>query len=242
MCRADGLCGEDERGVGGSELGGGPPVFDDEGRVRLINYEYGLIHKKVGQLLGKYGYTRSDREDLFQELVTHLVTSLLSYDAAKGCRKSFATAVVERYVVSLLRKRCAQRRQCSEQSARGPSGTGCGSQTGPECRRRRVQSLSALGRYVPEGEENHVDVEQHHLDDRRLAHPRDQHDQDELVMDVAKVLADLPPDAREIAEALMRAESTRDLARARGVPESTLRGQISALRKRFERSHLSDHL
>jgi RNA polymerase sigma-70 factor (ECF subfamily) len=69
-----------------------------------------LIRIKARQLVGRYGYTKSDREDIEQELTLDLHVRLGGFDAAKGRPATFIRMVVDRRVASMVRERKAQSR------------------------------------------------------------------------------------------------------------------------------------
>jgi hypothetical protein len=80
---------------------------------------------KARQLVGRYGYGRSDRLDLEQELKLRLFVRVRKFDARRGPWNSFVVAVVDRQVATLalvhearLRWEAEQRRLA--QSADGP--------------------------------------------------------------------------------------------------------------------------
>jgi DNA-directed RNA polymerase specialized sigma24 family protein len=77
--------------------------------------------------------------------------------------------------------------------------------------------------------------------DRRSPAARGDDELADLAADVADVLADLPPEERELAELLM-GQSKAGAARALGVPRTTLYAAIGRLRARFERAGLRAYL
>jgi len=74
-------------------------------QITLDEYATTLIRLKARQLIGKYGFTRSDREDLEQELTLDLLMRLGHFDASKGQPATFVRLVVDRRVASLIRER-----------------------------------------------------------------------------------------------------------------------------------------
>ena len=69
-----------------------------------------LIRRKAHQLVGRAGFTRSDREDIEQELRLKILKHFSSYDPQQGHRHAFVTAVVERHAANLLRNKQAEKR------------------------------------------------------------------------------------------------------------------------------------
>jgi len=74
-------------------------------QITLDEYATTLIRLKARQLIGKYGFTRSDREDLEQELTLDLLIRLGRFDPSKGQPATFVRMVVDRRVASLIRER-----------------------------------------------------------------------------------------------------------------------------------------
>jgi hypothetical protein len=65
----------------------------------------GRIKRKVGQLMGRAGFTLQDRESLEHDLLTRVLDSLSKFDPEVGHRNKFVTAVVERHVATILRNK-----------------------------------------------------------------------------------------------------------------------------------------
>ena len=70
--------------------------------------------------------------------------------------------------------------------------------------------------------------------------PRDELELRELALDVAGALERLPDELRPLAAALLT-EALTALARRLGVPRSTLRDRLRAVRERFARGNLDDY-
>ena len=62
----------------------------------------GLIRFKARQLVGKAGFTASDREDIEQELILDLLRRLPKYDPKRAQRNTFIARVVEHRVATLI--------------------------------------------------------------------------------------------------------------------------------------------
>ena len=69
-----------------------------------------LIRRKARQLVGRAGFTRSDRDDIEQELALKLLKQLSAFDPGEAHWHVFVTTVVERYAASLLRDKRAEKR------------------------------------------------------------------------------------------------------------------------------------
>jgi len=75
-------------------------------------YARWLVARKARQLLGKAGLTRSDRQDIEQELILHLLERWESYDPERGSARTFVARVVENEAARLLRDRRRLKRGC----------------------------------------------------------------------------------------------------------------------------------
>ena len=78
----------------------------------LGEYANKLTRHKARQLVGQFGFTRSDRDDLEQELRTHLFQQAARFDPERGSASTFISRVLSRKVVSIIRHRCADQRHC----------------------------------------------------------------------------------------------------------------------------------
>ena len=76
----------------------------------LSQYASNLVARKAKQLIGRYGFARSDRADLEQELVLHLVQQMKHFDPQRGGEQSFVGPVLSHKVASIIRHRRAGRR------------------------------------------------------------------------------------------------------------------------------------
>ncbi len=74
-------------------------------KLTLDDYAMTLIRLKARQLIGRYGFNRSDREDIEQELTLDLLTRLDRFDPRQGRPATFVQMVVNRHVASLIRQR-----------------------------------------------------------------------------------------------------------------------------------------
>lgn len=76
-------------------------------KITLNEYATTLIRLKARQLIGRYGFKRSDREDIEQDLTLDLLTRLDRFDLGKGRPATFMRLVVDRRAASLVRERKA---------------------------------------------------------------------------------------------------------------------------------------
>lgn len=193
-------------------------LFDDI-RHQLGCFEYGIIRKKVRQMIGRAGFTQQDIPDLEQELFARLLQSLKSFDPSQGHRNVYVTAVVERSVVTMLRDAQAEKRD-------------------PQ----RVCSLH-LHVQISDGSPTELaeTIGDREYNARRCCSPRSGEELAELVNDLADVLDSLPDDLRDLAER-MKTQSISAIAREAGVPRTTLSSAVRRLRQRFEKAGLREYL
>jgi RNA polymerase sigma-70 factor, ECF subfamily len=69
-----------------------------------------LIRVKVRSVIGRYGFTRSDEDDLAQELSMHVVEQMPKYDPARASPQTFADRIVTNKLASIIGHRTAQKR------------------------------------------------------------------------------------------------------------------------------------
>ena len=198
-----------------SHPAGSSPSTD--GELILDGFTTRLIRRKARQVVRRAGFSRSDRDDIEQELRLKLVKDLASYDPDQGHRHAFVVTVVERCVANLLRNRAAEKRGC-----------------------RCTCSLDVV---IEDGEEGPTELGEtigdRQYNARRVRWPRDAHELIELTADIEKVLADLPPELRELAEAL-KSESISAIARRTSTPRTTLYQRVRQLRRRFVEANSRD--
>jgi RNA polymerase sigma-70 factor (ECF subfamily) len=84
-------------------------VFHDD-KIVFDRFAQGIIRRKVRQLVGRAGFTKQDRQDLYQELVLRLLQSLELFDPDQSHPNVFITTVIERAVAMILRERRAKKR------------------------------------------------------------------------------------------------------------------------------------
>lgn len=81
-------------------------------RPNLSEYASKLITHKARQLVGRFGFTRSDRAGLEQDLALHLIEHIDQFDPRRSSQNTFLDRIVNRRIISILRQRFAQRRDC----------------------------------------------------------------------------------------------------------------------------------
>lgn len=73
-------------------------------------YAATLIRVKARQLVGRYGFARSDREDIEQDLILHLLQKLRHFDPKRGSENTFVSRITNRKIASIIRQRTAAKR------------------------------------------------------------------------------------------------------------------------------------
>lgn len=193
--------------------------MEDPRRGALNEYARNVIRHKARQLIGKCGFTHDDYEDLQQEMLLDLLMRLPKFDPSKASYNTFVARIVDRKISNLIRDRGRQKRD----------------------HRCQVRPLDE----EVEGEADITREEMLSQDDvdlRTGRHDRPELERIEMRLDVARALADLPPDLKALAERLL-SQSVTEAARDLGVPRSTLYGSgIARLRKIFEEAGLTDCL
>jgi RNA polymerase sigma-70 factor (ECF subfamily) len=178
-----------------------------------------LIRERVKRLIGRHGFTASDRDDLEQDMALHLLECLRRQQQPIEAPEGFFRKVIAEHAVTLIRRREAEKRD-----------------------HRRLSSLHDKvldedGEYV----ERARVVPEDHMQTRLHTASRSRLDEVELVDDVAAVLAKLPPELRDLCERLKH-HSITEVAHQLGVPRTTLHDAIRRLRKHFEEAGLRDYL
>lgn len=187
--------------------------------LRLSQFEYGIVQRKIRQMIGRHGFTRQDWDDLEQELLTRLWQGLRSFDPSVAHRNAFVTAIVERSVATILRDASAEKRD-----------------------RRRITSLQERTSATEEGSaELSESISRREYNNRRCRDPRDDEDLALLTSDVSTAIASLPEDLRDLAERL-KTQSISAIARDLGIPRTTLNDAVRRLRRCFDDMALRNYL
>ena len=71
----------------------------------LDDYSINLIRYKTRRLIGQAGYTRSDQEDIEQDLSIHLRQQLPKHDPRKGTLKTFVNTVLDNKIRTMVSAR-----------------------------------------------------------------------------------------------------------------------------------------
>ncbi len=187
----------------------------------LNGYARDVIRHKARQLIGKYGFTRDDYEDLQQEMMLDLLCRLVKYDPSKAALSTFVARIVDRKISTLIRHQHQGKRDY----------------------RRQVCPLDApADNRDDQGLGLDEVLSQDAFDQEVARHSRPAIERLDLSLDLSIVFDELPADLRHLAQRL-QTRTVAEIARELGVPRSTLyeRG-ISRLRKIFEDKGLREYL
>ena len=186
----------------------------------LNEYARNTIRHKARQLIGKYGLTPDDDEDLQQEMALDLLVRLPKFDPGRACLSTFIARIVERKISTIIRHRTRAKRDY----------------------RCRVYSLDERIENADDCSTLHDVISQGDCDLRVGRYGRPEIERIDLRIDVSLVLAKLPPELRALARRLYT-QSITEVARELRVSRSTLyETGIARLREAFEDKGLDEYL
>ena len=183
-------------------------------------YAVGLIKYKAKRLIGQAGFTRSDCEDIEQELILDLLRRLPKYNPRRAQRNTFIARVVEHRVATLIEAQTAGIRDYRR----------CRCSLNDRFEDEEGRSVERVDTF---------DQEDYLL--RTGAQSRPSDELSALAIDVAAVLEGLPPELRDLCQRL-EAETVTEISRDTGVPRGTIYESIKELREIFEDAGLKDYL
>lgn len=174
-----------------------------------IDFVQRLICNEAKGLIRQFGFPKSEREDLEQDLMVDVLRRVQRVKGEVRDARAYLKALVQRCGLNLAKHRTAQKRQ----------------QPGCQSLNDRIQG--------PDG--RLTDAAQVLEEERRHAHrgcaSRSDQDRLEDSLDIAEVIKRLPSTLRQCAEALMEGSTLSQAAADAGMAPSTLR---RALRQHFE--------
>ena len=185
----------------------------DDYAVRIIKY-------KARQLVGRVGFTESDRQDLEQEMVFDLLRRLPKFKPERAQRNTFIARVVEHKVATIIEAQKAGMRDY------------------------RLCPCSLNDRFENEegGSVERIDtINQDDYLQRTGNLSRPISDLRGLSIDVRNAVEKLPPELRELCKRL-QVESVTEISRDTGIPRGTIYESIKKLRTLFEDAGLKDYL
>lgn len=185
----------------------------DDYAVRIIKY-------KARQLVGRVGFTESDRQDLEQEMVFDLLRRLPKFKPERAQRNTFIARVVEHKVATIIEAQKAGMRDY------------------------RLCPCSLNDRFENEegGSVERIDtINQDDYLQRTGNLSRPISDLRGLSIDVRNAVEKLPPELRDLCKRL-QVESVTEISRDTGIPRGTIYESIKKLRTLFEDAGLKDYL
>lgn len=186
----------------------------------LDSFTQGYVQKCARQLMGRHGFTDSDRAELEQTLFLKLAGKFDQANPDDPHWKAFVAKTVSRHIASVIRDRKAPKRD-----------------------HRRTISIHVQVTNDEEGPMELANVLQDNdTPSRRSQELRCEQELAELREDVADCIQRLSdPRFRELCRHLMRG-TVAEAARNMDVPRSTIDAWLPKIRKRFEEMGLSEYL
>ena len=183
-------------------------------------YAANVIRYKARQLVGKAGFTESDRDDLEQEMMLDVIARLPKFDPNKATQKTFVARIIERKISKLIRHRTSEMRDY----------------------RREAFSLNAS---IEDGDGGSVErgdlVSQENVDPTVAVNSRTGVDEMAFLHDLQSVLSGLPDHLRRLCK-ILKTGTVSDAAREMGIPRTTLNDHVRKLRSLFEEAGLKECL
>jgi RNA polymerase sigma-70 factor (ECF subfamily) len=177
------------------------------------------IRRKARQLIGKAGFSKSDEEDIRQELTLRLFRQRQRFKPKESSWPSFVKMVIERQAANLLRHQRAEKRD-----------------------HRFTRSLcSRLNGSNGTATDLDQTLSQREYNARRRRSPRDELDLAQLTTDVTAWVSGLPPDLQDLAQRL-RTQTVSEISRETKVPRTTIYSKLRLLRRLSESAGLRMYL
>jgi len=183
-------------------------------------YAVQLIKYKAKQLVGRVGFTESDREDLEQEMLLDLFRRLPKYNPKRAQRNTFIARVVEHKIATIIESQKAGMRDY------------------------RLCRCSLNDRFEDEeggSVERMETINQEDYLRRTGKSSRPTSELRDLSLDVYEAIKKLPPELRELCERL-DTDTVTEISRDTGIPRGTIYESIKKLRAIFEDAGLKDYL
>lgn len=186
--------------------------------TQISKYTRTLISVKVHQIIGRYGLTSSDREDLEQELTLAVLEAADAWDSARGSRNTFDNRIVNRKIATIIRYRS---RSCRDYHR--------GHMSLDDAVRNEDGDSSSRGAILTEDS------------DHRRGGVTASEDHADLSKDVRSVVCSLEPDLQRLCD-LLEKGTKADAAEAMGLSRTTIYKRCRAIRDRFAQMGLADYV
>ena len=185
----------------------------------IDDYAVRIIKHKARKLIVSKGFSKSDREDLEQEMIYDLLRRLPKFDSAKAQLNTFIARVVENRIATIIEERQAGKRDWHLCTA-------------------------SLNDRLDQGENGTVERQEVYDMDEYLRQSgrfsRNPIDQMQLRIDLKNAIGALPPELRSLCNRL-KTESVTEISRNTGIPRGTLYDRIKKLRVLFEDRELRNY-
>lgn len=175
------------------------------------------VRAKVQQLLPRARSAGMEAEDIEAELLLNLVRRRRWYDRSRGRWTTYVRLVTDHHSADLLER---------------------WSRNGK--RLRATISLSTVRRGRAGNESDALPDEAN--DRRHSRHPRWGQNLCELTVDVRESIEQLPPEDRQVCEAILTRQSVAEAADSLGLSRSQFARRVRRIRKRLERRDLHRYL
>lgn len=86
--------------------------------THISKYARKMIPAKATELIGHYGFTPNDRENIESDLITAVLEAAPAWDPSKGKRSTYDNRVINREIASIIRYR---KRECRDYRRTGAS-------------------------------------------------------------------------------------------------------------------------
>lgn len=186
----------------------------------IDDYAVQLIKYKARQLVGRVGFTESDREDLEQEMVLDLLRRLPKFDPKRAGRNTFIARIVEHKVATIIEAQKAGMRDYRL----------CSYSLNDRLEDEEGRSIERM---------ETIDQEDYLRRTGKLSRPMSE--LRNLSIDLRSAVQTLPPELRELCKRL-QTESVTEISRDTGIPRGTIYESIKKLRAIFEDAGLKDYL
>jgi len=186
----------------------------------IDDYAVQIIRYKARQLVGRVGFTESDREDLEQEMVLDLLRRLPKFDPKRAGRNTFIARIVEHKVATIIEAQKAGMRDYRL----------CSCSLNDRLEDEEGRSIERM---------ETLDQEDYLRRTGKLSRPMSE--LRNLSIDLRSAVQTLPPELRELCKRL-QTESVTEISRDTGIPRGTIYESIKKLRAIFEDAGLKDYL
>lgn len=185
----------------------------------IDTYSLRLIGQAVRRVIGKYGFTHDDRDDLERDLLVHLLTRLPRFDPRRAGKERFTRSIVLNRLRNIISNRKSAIRSIAPEDSLNvlvADDEGWAIE--------RIDLVSADAYLQATGQAS-----------RPSAELRDLH------IDFQRAVDTLPPELQDLCLRLLT-QTITEIAREVGVSTATIYYRIRKIRKEFEARGLAEYL